>query len=136
MLINSEGEQEELTCFDHAETTSAYYSCSITWQNKFHIFGGRSKKKQISRLIGYKLRRIGSLAFDLHIGSCSVRQKKDVTYIYLCFNGANNAARDDNRRCRWSQGPLQNFTEVALSRHPHRAIQTSYSESKLNCLQL
>ena len=29
MLLNSEGEQEELACFEREDTTEAYYSCSI-----------------------------------------------------------------------------------------------------------
>ena len=63
MLINSAGEQKKLTCFERDGDTEAYYSCSITWKNQFHVFGGYSYFRQISRLNGYKLERIGSLDF-------------------------------------------------------------------------
>ena len=72
MLINSAGEQKELACFDRDATTEAEFSCSVNWNNEFFIFGGKNEKRQISRLTGHKLKRIGDLTFDHYFGACSV----------------------------------------------------------------
>ena len=65
MLINSTGQQKESACFERDKNTEAFYSCSIQWKNKLHIFGGLNEKRQISRLTGHKLERVGSLAFEV-----------------------------------------------------------------------
>ena len=126
MLLNTTGEQRELTCFERDDKTQAYYSCSINWNNQFFIFGGRSEaKRQISRLTGHKLERVGSLKFDHIRGSCSVMAKKT---IFLCFNSQTS---NDYKRCRQSTGPLEQFSEVPLSKYYHRHTRTSCSDSKL-----
>ena len=128
MLINSEGEQKELSCFVQDDKTEARMSCSINWKNELHVFGGWREKRQISRLNGYRLERIGELAFDHYWGACSVMANQ---FIYLCFN-----IRDENdlKRCRRSTGPLETFIEISLTNHGHRFTKTSCSESKSSCL--
>ena len=121
MLVNLAGGQEELTCFERDDTTEAYKSCSINWQNQLFIFGGSSEKRQISQLSGYKLKRIGDLLFDLDKGACGVMGNK----LFLCFS------YDDGRRCRRSNSPFEQFSEVALSAYWHRNIQATCSDSKL-----
>ena len=122
MLINSAGEQQKLRCFERYDDTDANYACSVTWQNQFYIFGGKDVKRQISRLSDYRLERIGVLSFDHHMGSCSVMSNQ---FIFLCFGDSNNY-----KHCRRSTGPLEIFSEIALSNHDHRQIQTSCSDSK------
>ena len=124
MLINSVGGQEELTCFERDDTTEAMYSCSVNWENQFFIFGGWAEKRQVSRLSGYKLKRAGDLLFDHYMGACSVMANE---YIFLCFS---NTGSNDLKRCRRSTGPLEQFSEVTLSTHQHRIIQTSCSDCK------
>ena len=123
MLINLAGGQEELTCFERDDNTEALYSCFINWENQLFIFGGATEKRQISRLSGYKLERLGDLPFDHYWAACSVMANQ---YIFLCFDW------NDTKRCRRSTGPLEQFSEVALSTHAHRRIETSCSESKLS----
>ena len=125
MLFNIEGDQEELGCFEADEKTEARFACSVNWQNQFHIFGGSSERRQISRLSGYKLQRIGNLSFDHVIGACSVMNNQ---FIFLCFHVLED---DGYRRCRRSTGPLEVFSSVALSNHDHPYTSTSCSESKL-----
>ena len=62
MLVDSVGGKEEFKCFEHESTTEASGSCSVNWNNQLFIFGG--KTRQISRLTGYKLKRVGDLSFD------------------------------------------------------------------------
>ena len=121
MLINPAGMQQELTCFDQDDTTEAVFSCSVNWQNELFIFGGFNEKRQISRLSGHKLERVGDLSFDHYNGACSVMADK---FILLCFDWNNS------QRCRRSTGPLETFSEVMLSAHVHQGIQTSCSDSK------
>ena len=123
MLIKSTGEQKELACFERGERTEAELSCSLVWQNQLHIFGGQYETRQISRLNDYKLERIGDLSFDHFDGACTVMASQ---FIYLCFNDDPN----DTKRCRQSTGPLQGFTEIALSTHEHLWTRVSCSDSK------
>ena len=130
MLLNSAG-QKELACFERDDTTEAYGSCSINWKNKLFIFGGKDNARQISRLTGQKLERVGSLDFDHVLGACSIMKTK---FIYLCFSyggGYSSDIPDEWRRCRRSTGPLQPFPLIAMSNHGHGQIQTSTSDSKL-----
>ena len=82
VLIDTKGNNDELTCFERDPRTEAYNSCSINWQNQVIIFGGDKEKRQISRLDGLKLKRIGSLDFNHNKGACSVMNEK----IHLCFS--------------------------------------------------
>ena len=130
MLINSEGEQQELACFERDDDTEAHYSCSINWKNQFHVFGGSSKPRQISRLSGYRLVRIGTLDFDHRSGACSVMANH---FIFLCFSRATR----NQRRCWRSTGPLDNkwpFEKISMSNHGHASAKTSCSDSKSSCL--
>ena len=127
MLLNSEGEQEELACFEQNDNTEAYESCSINWENQLYIFGGRNERRQISRLNGYKVERIGTLPFDQWIGGCTVMANQ---FIFLCFNNNYN----DYKRCRRSTGPLETFSEVPLAQYSHSDVPPSSSESKSSCL--
>ena len=122
MLLNFEGEQKELDCFERDDTTDAYRSCSINWNNQLFIFGGGGDHRQISRLTDHKLERVGSLDFNHFMGACSVMNNR---FIYLCFNFA------DGNRCRRSTGPLEQFSTVSLSNHTHSSTQTSSSDSEL-----
>ena len=122
MLINSAGEQKKLRCFERDYGTDANHACSINWRNRFYVFGGQDVSRQISRLNGYTLERVGSLPFDHNLGSCSVMSNQ---FIFLCFGGS-----DDYKRCRRSTDPLEIFHEIALSYFDHRGIQTSCSDSE------
>ena len=128
MLVNSAGDQEELTCFERDDTTRAHNSCFVNWKNQLFIFGGSTEQRQVSRLSGYKLERLGDLSFDHQYGACSNMANM---YIFLCFDLKEDSNdTDDPRRCRRSTGPMEQFSEVALSNHVHRGIQTSCSDSK------
>ena len=72
-LAKSNGKQKEMTCFKPQDKTEAYYACSVNWKNSLFVYGGHiDTKKQISRLSGPKLKRVGDLPFKLYRGSCSV----------------------------------------------------------------
>ena len=109
-------------CLDRGDfTQTSDNSCFVTWKNELFVFGGRGEHQQISRLFGQKLERVGDLSFDHYDGACSVMAHK---FIFLCFGWGNY------QRCRRSTGPLERFSEVALSTHKHQSTQTSCSDSK------
>ena len=86
VLISTSGEHQTLGCLKvDPGASSAWASCSVSWKNKMHIFGGAKSEnmaRQISRLDGEYLANIGSLSFDLQLGACSTMGET----IYLCFN--------------------------------------------------
>ena len=121
MLIDPTGEQEQLICFEKIGSTHAYGSCAINHQNMLHIFGGYRDRRQISRLSGYYLERIGDLTFDFAWGGCSVMENGR---IFLCNPS------EPVYKCRRSTGPLKNFAQIESSAYNHFNIQTSCSDSK------
>ena len=121
MLVGLDGNQEELTCFEPDSNTEADYSCPLNWKNQLFIFGGFFETRQISRLSGHKLERVGDLLFDLDSGACSVMANQ---IVFLCFS------YDEANQCRRSTGPLEQFSATALSTHQHREIHTTCSDSK------
>ena len=119
LLIDSSGRQEELDCFSHEAYTEGYKSCSLVWNNHLYIFGGHLQKRQISKLNQYRLRRIGSLPFDLQDGSCTNMADRK---LFLCFH------KHDPKRCYWSVRPLGNFQSVKLASYNHSLIKISSSK--------
>ena len=126
MLVTTEGEQDELSCFQRDDNTEAWEFCSVNWKNQLHVFGGVNEKRQISRLNGHKLERIGTMPFDHNYGGCSVMANQ---FIFLCFNYGNP---NDYKRCRRSTGPLETFSEIPLASYDHRRTQTGCSDSKFS----
>ena len=61
MLVNSAGEQHQLNCFERDSETASHKSCCVNWKNQLFIFGGQTNKRQISRLTGHRLKRVGHL---------------------------------------------------------------------------
>ena len=101
-------------------------SCSVTWKNEFYVFGGNSKKRQISKLNGCELKSIGTLGFDHHAGSCSNMNDKT---LYLCFN---IDVTDDYKKCRSTTDPLGSFIEIPVTTYDHRYARTTASESEFS----
>ena len=87
----------------------------MKYKNQFYVFGGTTyygeDRRQISKLTGCSLQRIGTLAFDHHDGACTgVNDQR----IYLCFD------RYSSKVCRYAENPLDTFTEAASSVYEHR----------------
>lgn len=98
----------------------------MTYRNEFYLFGGETyyggDRRQISKLSGCGLERIGTLDFDHYRGACTgVNDAR----IYLCFNAYFSS---DYRRCRYAENPLDTFTEAASSFYEHRFTSIAASE--------
>ena len=136
IIINSLGEQKELTCLDKSSEITLEFSCPITWKNKLYLFGGKGAEKSIRQLDGYKLndamldRKNRLLSFEFYRGTCSVMGER----IYLCFNSDHAVKHKYNflhtRLCWWASGPLEEFTIVYPSRFTHLFTRISSSVSK------
>ena len=113
--------------FEFGETTSVHKSCALAYKNEFFVFGGTSAyggdKRQISKISGCRLERIGTLAFDLLMGACTGVQD---TRIYLCFD----YTYGDFKKCRFAENPLDPFTAAASSDFCHRGTSIAASDSK------
>ena len=86
VITNGNGKEEypgNDFSFTFGKNTEVYKSCSVTWRGEFFIFGGFDDKKQITKLNGCRLERVGSLSFDHYGGTCAVVNDED---IYLCFD--------------------------------------------------
>ena len=105
------------------ENTEVYGSCSVTYRNKYYVFGGKVKMRQISEVAECKLRRIGSLDFDHSWAACS---NVDNQKLYLCFDEL------DSKRCRSADDPLGKFSEIVSSSYNHKKTKTAASPSKLS----
>ena len=51
--------------------TEVFASCSITFQNRFYVFGGATETRQVSQVAQCRLKQIGKLDFDFQNGACT-----------------------------------------------------------------
>ena len=73
MLVDASGRHDSNIFMVFDEDTEVYDSSSITWRNQFFVFGGTFKRRQISKLSGFKLTLVGTLAFDHSYAGCSTQ---------------------------------------------------------------
>ena len=81
---------------------------------------------QISSVTDCSLKRVGTLPFSMKFGSCFTNNDQ----IVLCFDA------NDDQQCYRSNQPLDGFTAIAKSRHPHSWIRMASSTSKLILVRL
>ena len=129
LLVDAEGRKDPYIIMVHGEETEVYVSCSVTYRNKFYVYGGSDQKRQISEVKQCELKRIGTLDFDHKYGSCS---NVDDQEIYLCFGD------NESKQCRSAIDPLESFTKIASSTFEHNRIRTAASSSKflMYCVSL
>lgn len=121
VITNAAGRQDRNFVFLYDELAEVNNGCAVTWRNEFFIFGGRSQDKQISKLIGCQLQRVGQLAFNHQFAACAnVADEK----LYLCFNQASG----DWNKCRVATSPTSVFAEINRSSHDHRRTRIAASE--------
>ena len=84
VLTNAAARNDKNFYFSIGEEAQVQFSCSLTWENELYVFGGNTKKRQISKVTSAcRLEQIGQLTFDHFFGDCvNVANNK----IVLCFN--------------------------------------------------
>ena len=97
--------------FSFPSDTEVYLSCSLVFNNKMFVFGGLNEKRQISRVSGCDLVRIGNLDFDFVSGACTIFKSQ----ILLCFDWQSSKGRV----CRVASGPTISFSKIPESNYHH-----------------
>ena len=121
LLFDDEGRSYPNFTMKFGENTEVWHSCSVTFRNRFYVFGGGNQKRQISEVTKCGLSRIGSLDFDHEDGACSSVGDRE---IYICFD------LQSKKQCRSAVNPLEKFTKIALSSYDHLYARTAASSSK------
>ena len=121
LLVDSEGRNDPNIIMSFGEKTQVLESCSVTYRNRFYVFGGHRQVRQISEVTKCELRRIGTLDFIHQSGACSTVDNRE---IYLCFDFTLS------KQCRSAVDPLGKFTRISDSNHDHRHSRTAASPSK------
>ena len=106
--------------FEFEAETEVDGSCGVTFEGKMFIYGGYDLDTQISQVVGFALKRVGTLPFKHQVGGCATGRGE----IYLCFNGNDN----DAKKCRKSNDPEKNFEEIARSNFEHRDTRVATSK--------
>ena len=97
VVLNVKGESYRPFNFELGNAVTVSWSCSLTWKNNFYIFGGwGDQNKQISKLVGCKMTRLGSLSFDFYAGGCANMNNRR---LFLCFDYSHT------RDCHYADEP-------------------------------
>ena len=101
----------KLIDFEFGDGTESYHSCSVQWHNHFYVFGGYSRKRQVSMVNDKRLEPINTdLDFDFWWGGCTVVNQRTIV---LCFDAVEKDV------CRKSNNPLGSFTKLPNSTYDH-----------------
>ena len=94
--------------------------------NTLYILGGSNQQRQVSRLDGCELSRVGSLPFNLKFGTCATI---DSRAIVACFDTSNQ--RSHVRSCHITMNPLDEWLALPKSTYNHRGIQIAASSNEI-----
>ena len=129
IITNASGREDSDFNFSFGKDTEVYFNCGLTWRGEFYIFGGSSKKNQISKIQNCQLKSVGQLAFSHHRGGCA---NVADNVIYLCFNDDSS----DWKKCRMASSPLGQFSEVSASIEKHCRTRIAAGNGKLKFIHL
>ena len=121
IMTDLNGKETYCSAFTVADDVEVFYSCAVTYQNQFFVYGGFAQKRQIAQVKDMSLINVGSLPFDFIKGGCSSTKSK----ITLCFN-----YDSDYRTCYQTTNPTEQFVETTKSNHNHRDTRFASSECK------
>ena len=91
------------------------HACSLLFNDRMYLFGGANEERQISRVTGCGLKRIGDLNFDFSEGTCTLMQSSTVL---LCFAWSNY----EGKVCRVADSPTASFKTIRDSNYNHYGI--------------
>ena len=84
LLMDSNGYFKQID-FDIESMTEVAHSCSATINGEFFIFGGRTQKRQVSKIINCSLRRVGDLPYELFAPTCGTFEFPEERSM-ICFS--------------------------------------------------
>ena len=124
ILTDLNGKALNCPAFSIADDVEVNESCGVTYQGRFYVYGGWTRKRQIAKVTDKSLTKVGPLPFDFTQGGCSSTTDK----IILCFH-----KNTDYRTCYKTTNPIAQFEETTKSIHEHRGIRFASSECKFFC---
>ena len=102
--------------FSFSSKTEIYESCSLIFKGIMFVFGGKNYKRQISRVTGCELERVGNLDFNFRKGACTMTLGK----ILLCFPYSDLKQEFvEARVCRIAHSPTSLFSTIPESYYGH-----------------
>ena len=113
VLTNAAAREDKDFDFEIDEEAEVYHSCSLTWQNELYVFGGETKRTQISKVQSCRLKPIGQLAFEHSFGDCVNVASINIV---LCFH----FYASGGKKCRMASSPTGAFSEMKQSQYEHR----------------
>ena len=75
--------------FEVESLAEAAISCSATINGEFYIFGGRTRRRQISKIIDCSLKRVGDLPYELLFPACGTFKFPEERAM-MCFASPGN----------------------------------------------
>ena len=132
VLTDSTGQTDTNLGFTYDEDAIVHQSCSVTFKNQHFVYGGNDNYsyRQISRIDGCQLRRIGDLSFDLNYATCTTVGNDR---IYFCFTEYKST---DRKKCRYATDPEGPFFDIPESNKEHRLTRIAASSSKNSKLRI
>ena len=114
--------------FNFPGNIEIHQSCSVVFNDKMFIFGGKKEHRQIAEVSSKcGIDRIGDLPFDFVTGACTVI-KGD--YIMLCFDMKQSY---QGRVCRIDQSPTGLLQKIHKeSNFPHYRSKIAAKDGKFN----
>ena len=120
-MTDLNGKETRCPAFTIADDVEVKYSCAVTYQDQFYVYGGQTYKRQIAKVKDMSLINVGSLSFDFVQGGCSSTKSK----ILLCFD-----FNGDHKTCYQTTSPTDRFVETKKSNYQHREAKFTSSECK------
>ena len=122
VMTDLNGKESDCPPFTIDNNVAVFYSCAVTYQDQFFVYGGKNRTRQIATVINKSLRNVGTLPFNFFGGSCS----STMTKIILCFD----RGAGDWKTCYKTTNPTGQFEETQKSRFTHKTIKIASSECK------
>ena len=121
-MTDLNGKESDCPPFTIDNNVAVFYSCAVTYQDQFFVYGGKNRTRQIATVINKSLRNVGTLPFNFYLGGCA----STMTKIILCFD------RDEGdwRTCYKTTNPTGQFEETKKSLFTHKSIKIASSECK------
>ena len=104
-------------------------SCGVQFEGHFYIYGGieafgyKGDSRQIAKVSGCALKRIGTLPFTFQRGACAATSSK----LFFCFDELG-----DGKSCQLSTDPTGSFIGGPRSIEQHKKIRIAASEGNPN----
>ena len=93
LLMDSNGDFTSID-FKMESLTEVSHSCSASINGEFYIFGGTTRQRQVSKIMGCSLKRVGDLPYELRYPACGTfRFPEERNMICFAWDHAKSCVR-------------------------------------------